>query len=470
MITIIEQGFTSENYDTSKLDKGQDEFIKTQKMTITLTTIENQKNNTNNNMTSIFLGQCEDELRSHYNISDNVTFYMKKIEVEQDGIQIPKIKFDIYCKLNGSNLVKLNLSPCEKSKIIFSLPAVLTDDINKLNASSEYFNNKCYSAKSDSGTDIITKDRQKEFVENNKTLCQENCDFSEYNETSQRANCSCYIKESNIKFADMNINKDKLYENFGDSSNKKEISNLGITSCDVLSSKENIKSNPGFFSLIIILGIFVIIFILFCSKGYNLLENKMNEVIYKKFQHKNKKNKKLKKSVDINNKEPKNKRNRIKIKEKNDKGYNMKIDISGKIPLKKSSHKNIILINQTNNITQIFQNESYQNSKSYNSELKPDTDYELNWLTYKEALIFDKRSNCDYYGSLIRSKQLFIFTFCSFNDYNSGIIKKFMLFLSFALHYTTNALFFDESNLHQIYEDLFNYLKLFFLLLSQHLF
>ena len=28
-----------------------------------------------------------------------------------------------------------------------------------------------------------------------------------------------------------------------------------------------------------------------------------------------------------------------------------------------------------------------------------------------------------------------------------------MLFLSSALHYTANALFFDESNLHQIYED-----------------
>ena len=28
-----------------------------------------------------------------------------------------------------------------------------------------------------------------------------------------------------------------------------------------------------------------------------------------------------------------------------------------------------------------------------------------------------------------------------------------MIFLSFALHYTTNALFFTESNLHQIYED-----------------
>ena len=111
------------------------------------------------------------------------------------------------------------------------------------------------------------------------------------------------------------------------------------------------------------------------------------------------------------------------------------------------------MINQTNNITQIFKNKSYKKTNSYDAKLKPDTDYELNWLTYKEAIKYDKRSNCDYYGSLIKSKQLFIFTFCSFNDYNSGIIKKFMLFLSFALHYTTNALFFDESNLHQIYED-----------------
>ena len=87
------------------------------------------------------------------------------------------------------------------------------------------------------------------------------------------------------------------------------------------------------------------------------------------------------------------------------------------------------------------------------SENKPDTDYELNWLSYSEALRFDKRECCEYYTSLIKSKQLFIFTFCSFNDYNSGILKKFILFLSFALHYTINALFFTEANMHQIYED-----------------
>ena len=101
----------------------------------------------------------------------------------------------------------------------------------------------------------------------------------------------------------------------------------------------------------------------------------------------------------------------------------------------------------------IFQNIINNNKSSNDKKLKPDTDYEYNWLSYRDALKYDKRSNCDYYTSLLKGKQLFIFTFCSFNDYNSGIIKKFMLFLSFALHYTVNALFFNESNLHQIYED-----------------
>ena len=91
------------------------------------------------------------------------------------------------------------------------------------------------------------------------------------------------------------------------------------------------------------------------------------------------------------------------------------------------------------------------------NQMKPDTDYEYNYMSYEDALKFDKRSSCDYYCSLIRSKQLFIFTFCSFNDYNSGIVKKFMFFLSFALHYTVNALFFTESNIHQIYEDVGKY-------------
>ena len=71
-----------------------------------------------------------------------------------------------------------------------------------------------------------------------------------------------------------------------------DISNLGITSCNILSSKENIESNVGFFLLLIILAIFIIVFIIFCTKGYNMLENKFDEIIQKKFKNitKNKSN------------------------------------------------------------------------------------------------------------------------------------------------------------------------------------
>ena len=43
-----------------------------------------------------------------------------------------------------------------------------------------------------------------------------------------------------------------------------------------------------------------------------------------------------------------------------------------------------------------------------------DNDYELNSLSYIDALKYDKRTCCDYYCSLIKNKQLFAFTFCSF--------------------------------------------------------
>ena len=108
LLKIIENGFT-DDYDTSILDRGQDEYIPAGKMTVTFTTIENQKNNIknniNNNMTSINLAQCESILKAHYHLPDNITFYMEKIDVEQKGMNIPKIEFSIFCKLNGSNLV-----------------------------------------------------------------------------------------------------------------------------------------------------------------------------------------------------------------------------------------------------------------------------------------------------------------------------------------------------------------------------
>ena len=468
VIKSVESLFTSDYYNTSNLDNGIEEVIQTEKMTITLTTTQNQKNSTNNNMTLLHLGECETLLRNHYNISENETIYMKKIDVKQEGMKIPKIEYRIYCKLNGSKLQKLNLSVCEDSKISLSTPIEITESLDKLNTSSRYFNDKCYKSTSESGTDISLKDRQKEFVEGNKTICQDDCDFSDYDKDIKKANCSCQVKDSSNSYEDMNINKTKLYENFDNAENKIDFSNLDITSCKVLGSKENIESNAGFFLLLIILAIFIIIFIIFCTRGYNSLENKIDEVIYKKFKNETK-NKNNKTILNSNNKQNKynntilnsnNKHNNKILPNKRSKSRSKNNSKTCSLrQLNKSrgqiQNKNQIKRNNSKVIPTIRKNKNKNNNKINNNTTNNniDTDYELNWLSYNEALKFDKRTKCDYYGALLKNKQLIIFTFCSFNDYNSGVVKKFMFFLSFALHYTVNALFFTESTMHQIYED-----------------
>ena len=448
IIEMFEDIFTSSNFDTSNLEKGEDYTRKIGKISFTLTTTENQKNNTKDNITAIDLGECETLLRNYYNISNESKLFMKKMDITQEGMKIPKIEYDVYSKLNGTNLIKLNLSICENTKISISVPVILTEDIDKLNTSSDYFKDICYISKSESGTDIILKDRKKEFIDQNKTVCQEECDFSDYDYDIQKANCSCLVKESSSSISDMNINLIKLNEKFGNINNETELSNLGITSCNVLESTDNIESNAGFYSLLFIIVIFIIIFIIFCCKGYHLLENQIDEVIYKKFKDdkKQKRNNMIKENLISSKKNKK-----INKKKRNQKQLQKKIkSINSKNNI--INNEDIINKNSRNNKS-IIEIKDNKNKNIKFPSYKPDTDYEFNWLSYEDALRYDKRSNCEYYGSLIRSKQLFMFTFCSFNDYNSGIIKKFIFFLSFALHYTVNALFFNDSNLHQIYED-----------------
>ena len=80
-------------------------------------------------------------------------------------------------------------------------------------------------------------------------------------------------------------------------------------------------------------------------------------------------------------------------------------------------------------------------------------DSELNDLDYKTALKIDKRDYLQYYISLIKKKQLIIFTFFPTTDYNSKIIKICLFLFSFVLYYTVNAQFFNDSAIHKIYQD-----------------
>ena len=76
--------------------------VQMDEISVRFTTTNYLKNHTNDNKTSIDLGSCENILKTSYNISDNYTLYVLLSEVEQDGLQIPKIGYEVF-ELNDEN-------------------------------------------------------------------------------------------------------------------------------------------------------------------------------------------------------------------------------------------------------------------------------------------------------------------------------------------------------------------------------
>ena len=483
MLQNLEIGFTSEDYDTSDLDNGQDDVFGDEKMTVTFTTTNNQKNNTNNNMTVIDLGECEQLLRTEYGINKSGILYMKKIDVNQEGMKIPRVEYDVYAKINGSNLIKLNLSICQNSIISLSVPAKITESLDKLNSSSAYYNDLCYTASSDRGTDISLTDRKKEFVEGNKTLCQDGCEFSDYDYTNQKAKCSCKVKESAESIADMKINKSKLYENFVDIKN---IANIKLMTCfKVLFTYKGIQNNVACFITIPVIIFHIVAIIMFYANQKEKIQNKINDISFginnwdlvKEVKRKKrlerimkKKEKKLKK---IRNKRRNKKKDRkieeIKILNSND--YNDLDEIIGKgNPPNKKKRKIKFEINNNNkntiNNNIIVTNNNKKNKKRKENktidnqeitkrakEIMVYDDEEKNDLSYKLAKRVDKRNYFQYYISLLKAKHILIFSFFNNSDYNSRIIKIDLFFIGFIIYFTVNALFFNDDTMHKIYED-----------------
>ena len=79
--------------------------------------------------------------------------------------------------------------------------------------------------------------------------------------------------------------------------------------------------------------------------------------------------------------------------------------------------------------------------------------HELNTLEYNIAIIIDKRTLFQYYCSLIRKKQIIIFTFVPIDDYNLVSLKISLFLLTFSLYMTVNAFFFTDRTMHRIYEN-----------------
>ena len=412
------------------------------------------------NGTSIDLGICENLLREAYNFFDDEDLYILIIDIKEEGMKIPKIEYAVYY-LNNTNgkLIQLDLSICldkkrhllnfqkktkmnlrllndnndNSAKIKALIPVEINNNIDKHNSSSEYYNNPCYTTTSQYGTDICLKDRRDEFIDNNMTLCEENCDLIGYDYYYNKSICSCTIKIKLPLLNEVKFDKERLKNNFIDINN---IMNIKFLKCyKIAFKKENIIHNLGFY----ILGLNKIEFLITSHKTKKLKTNDLNDTNKKKPEEirKKKKNKN------------KNKKNKIKVQK-----INLKEGMSDIIPIRKNDEIIPYNPNINYNLNNRKNKDKYNNdNKTKENSLLDYNDSELNSLPYKDALDQDKRTYIQYYISLLKTNHLLIFSFYPFNDYNSQIIKIFLFFFYFSSDLVINALFFTEATMNKIYYD-----------------
>ena len=417
----------------------------------------------NNN--KFYLGECEQILRAHYNLDDNITLIINKTNNNNNGRgRRGPMSFEVYEPINNT---KLNLSLCNNTRFRVDISVDIDErNLFKYDIYSNYYNDICFTYTSENGTDVILNDRRKEFIKNNMSLCERNCDYRGYDMNSKNAKCDCEIVAENINsdiISDSTSDDDENF--FNNFINIKSISNIEVLNCyKNIFTKDGLIKNYGNYIILTIILIYIIYLLYFLIKGYNNFIDKINIIIKNNntISHNHKLSKvkgKIKSRIKTIYFPPKKKFQR-KNNKKNKKlafieSNSSKNNLNPKIKTSKTERfqKNNLTEKKANNMNNNFNINSKNNKTKINNINKSYNDFELNTLSYKEALEVDKRTYFQYYISLLRTKHVFIFTFITKNDYNSFIIKICLFFFGFALYLTVNVLFFNDSTMHKIYED-----------------
>ena len=426
-----------------------------------LTSYNYQKNNLGLlNMTNIDLDKCETELRNSYDIVGNI--YLLKIDKELEGIKIPKIEYELYAFLNYSNnnkssyvLKQLNLTICSGITIYLYIPFNLTEDEYDIyDLKSGYYDDICYTNTTNDELDIALPDRKNEYIENNMTLCEEDCDFERYDYKLRKVICSCLTKIKMPLISEITFDKKKLIEKFKDI---KSLINIQILKCYfLLFNRDGIIKNIGFYTVLpVFIFHFVNIFIFSC-KDLIKIKKLINDIINTKNNIKNKESKNKNKKIIKKHNPPLKKVKEKKIKDNNIISKNLSLLTKKKRKVNKKSKK--ALSNFHDSKKKLNSNSNpIINLDNKNNNILDFNATELNLMPYEKALKFDERTYCQYYLNLINYKNILLFTFYLSNDYNSRILKIDLFLNMLIIHFGINALFFTDSTMHQIYEDKGNF-------------
>ena len=388
------------------------------------------------NSTSILdLSQCSAILKKKYGLSDAEDLMIVKGDVISQLTNQQYIGSDVEYQIFSSSLgAFLPLQDCKQvdasakimsflntSNIIGSFQNKLSgleQGYNQFDVNSPFYNDICTPFTNEYGTDVLLDDRRFDYFTEENNFCQEGCKFDGYNETSGYFGCKCPIKDSIGGSFETEYTTEKM--EIPDSFYQRYLgySNIKVFKCasEVFSSRGQ-KKNFGSYVLLACLASFIGVVVFYFVKGTKMLDLMFESL--GKF-----------KSV-ANPPLPKNGSGEQEDEPKSQKQENNEIKEKEGYPVFVPPSKEVDPSTVRKDVTL--------------------TEEELNFAEFEEAKAQDHRTFAQYYWSLLKMKQLFIFTFYTSKDHNLRIIKiaLFILFLSFYFAFT--ALFFNDSIMRELY-------------------
>ena len=253
-----------------------------------MTTTKNQdyyyENNLYNNISSIDFGECEKILQKKFQIEEPLI--IMKVDIKRNDTISTQIEYQVF---NPINLQQINLSYCNNVKIDVYPPINLdnlsfnsvkhlkSQGYNLFNSNDSFYNDLCSTFNSFNYTDVLLKDRKNYFYIQNISLCEENCEYKDFNLDSLKAKCQCDVKDEIKSDKDkVKFYPNKLVENFY---KIEKYSNIKVFICyNLVFDIERLKRNYGSYMIINISLLFIILMIINFFSNIYPLKLKINPI------------------------------------------------------------------------------------------------------------------------------------------------------------------------------------------------
>ena len=280
----------------SKMTKDSNEIIETNNVIFQISTVEQQKNSDNPNVSSVDLGECEELLKQQGELSDTDKLLIIKTDIKSDDLTSTYVQYEIY---NPKTLEKMSMDICKDVSIGVSVPVNLDQNTksiidslsqsgyNLFDLNDSFYNDICSTYTTENGTDLTLADRKNIIYENTGKIpmCQSGCTLQYFNLTTNKAKCDCpvQVKETIKDIKQINFEKEIIDSFFTTLEN----SNFLVLKCyKLVFSVKGQLNNYGSYIMSIIYFIFIILLIIYIIKGDSNINAYVQNILILKFNSK----------------------------------------------------------------------------------------------------------------------------------------------------------------------------------------